>query len=170
MVQPDRYPVWEPRNSEAMPESGSASSAHALMRAFATVICAMTLAGCGGPPYVQVASVVEGRKSAEPKSAMPRRLLARPTSRVEPRTANPSRLVEPTPATPIPLPAATLLARQPEPGCEATDANADERQRLDYERQCYRHAEMIVRARLELLQGSVDKTISAVRSGEASEP
>jgi hypothetical protein len=170
MLQPDQYPVWEPRNSEAMLESGSASSAHALMCALATVICAMTLAGCSGLPYVQVPSVADGRRSAEPRPATPRRMLARPASRVEPRTAKPARLVEPIPATPIPLPAAALLARQPEPGCEMTDANADERQRLDYERQCYRHAEMIVRARLELLQGSVDKTISAIRGSETSEP
>jgi hypothetical protein len=153
-----------------MVESGSASSAHALMRVFATVICAMTLAGCSGLPHVQVAPGAEGRKSAEPKSATLTRMLARPDNGVESRTGKPARLVEPVPATPIPLPAAALLVRQPEPGCEATDANADERQRLDYERQCYRHAEMIVRTRLELLQGSVDKTIIAVRGSEAGEP
>jgi hypothetical protein len=70
--------------------------------------------------------------------------------------------------TPIPLPAAPLLSPQPEPSCEfeTTGSNADERQKLDYERQCYRHAEMIVRNRLQRLQGSVDETISAIKRGE----
>src|SRR6516162_5157585 len=160
MLRPDQHPVWEPHSSEVMLESASASSA---MRAFAAVICAMTLAGCTGLPYVQVALVA-------PKSATPRGILARPRSGVEARTANPAGSVQPIPAAAIPLPPAALLVRQPEPGCEATDPSADERQKLDFERQCYRHAEMIVRARLELLQGSVDRTISAVRGSEAGEP
>src|SRR5262249_56399774 len=67
----------------------------------------------------------------------------------------------------VPLPSLSLLAPQPEPNCEfpATDSSADERQRLDYERQCYRHAEMIARARLRLLQRSVAKTLSATKRG-----
>ena len=40
--------------------------------------------------------------------------------------------------------------------------------KLDYERQCYRHAEMIVRSRLQLLQGSVDETIKAVKTQRAA--
>src|SRR5262245_42772658 len=64
----------------------------------------------------------------------------------------------------IPLPSLALLAPQSDPNCEfpTTDSQSDERQRLDYERQCYRHAEMIVRARLRLLQRSVAKTIRAI--------
>ena len=71
---------------------------------------------------------------------------------------------------PIPLPEASLLSPQPEPICETTDTNADERQKLDYERQCYRHAEMIARDRLQLLQKSVDATIDAIRRGERGGP
>src|SRR5262245_36495253 len=65
----------------------------------------------------------------------------------------------------VPLPALSLLAAQPEPDCEfpSTDSAADERQKLDYERQCYRHAELIARARLRALQRSVARTIRAVR-------
>jgi hypothetical protein len=68
--------------------------------------------------------------------------------------------------TRVPLPSLALLAPQPEPDCEfpVTDSAADERQKLDYERQCYRHAEMIARARLRLLQRSVARTIRAVKS------
>jgi hypothetical protein len=48
----------------------------------------------------------------------------------------------------IPVPGRELLNPQAEPDCEftTTDPKADERQKLDYERQCYRHAEMIVRS------------------------
>jgi hypothetical protein len=72
--------------------------------------------------------------------------------------------------TAIPLPSRTLLARQPEPDCEfkAGEADADGVKKLDYERQCYRHAEMIARGRLELLQSSVDRTIKAVARGQRS--
>jgi hypothetical protein len=67
--------------------------------------------------------------------------------------------------TKVPLPSLALLAPQPEPGCEfpATDSDPDERQKLDYERQCYRHAEIIARARLRLLQRSVARTIRAIK-------
>jgi hypothetical protein len=66
--------------------------------------------------------------------------------------------------SPIPLPDEALLSHQMEPDCEfrSAEAKTDERMKLDYERQCYRHAEMIVRNRLELLQSSVDKTIKAM--------
>lgn len=72
--------------------------------------------------------------------------------------------------TSIPLPDRALLARQPEPDCEfkTKEADADGLRKLDYERQCYRHADMIARDRLELLQNSVDKTIKAVTRGERS--
>ena len=49
-----------------------------------------------------------------------------------------------------------------EPDCELKDPNADERQKLDYERQCYRHAEIIARDRLRLLQASVRRTARAI--------
>jgi hypothetical protein len=61
----------------------------------------------------------------------------------------------------IPLPAAALLRRQPEPDCAfrgpVTDPITGEetRQKLDYEQQCYRASESIVRARLGQLQRSV---------------
>src|SRR5215470_56008 len=68
----------------------------------------------------------------------------------------------------IPLPDRELLVRQPEPDCEfkAGEADTDGLRKLDYERQCYRHSDMIARGRLEQLQSSVDKTIKAVNRGE----
>ena len=51
-----------------------------------------------------------------------------------------------------------------EPECEFPPGeDANDRQKLVYERQCYRHAEIIVRDRLQLLQNAVDKTIEAVK-------
>jgi hypothetical protein len=67
----------------------------------------------------------------------------------------------------IPLPDRALLAPPPEFACEFKgEAGADAR-KLDYERQCYRHAEMILRDRLVGLQASLGETITAVsRSGQ----
>jgi hypothetical protein len=69
----------------------------------------------------------------------------------------------------IPLPAPALLRRQPEPDCAfrgpvSVPISAEEtRQKLDYEQQCYRASESIVRARLEQLQDSVRKMIKRRR-------
>ena len=67
----------------------------------------------------------------------------------------------------VPLPREDLLNPMQEPDCEfpATET-ADERQRLDYERQCYRQAEIIVRTRLQILQNSIEKTVKAIKSGD----
>src|SRR5712692_5794538 len=72
--------------------------------------------------------------------------------------------------TPIPLPGRTLLNPQPEPDCEikTTEPETDDLTKREYEGYCYRHAEMIVRSRLQLLQRSVDKTIKAVNRSERS--
>jgi hypothetical protein len=61
-----------------------------------------------------------------------------------------------------------LLERQAAPDCAfrgplSNPATPDEtRMKLDYEAQCYRQAEFIVRERLLQLQDSVDETIRAV--------
>jgi hypothetical protein len=80
-------------------------------------------------------------------------------------TANESIATRPKLGTPVPFPDPALLSRQPEPDCEfkTAEPKAEERMKLDYERQCYRHAEMIVRDRLEQLQNSVDQTIKAIK-------
>jgi len=72
--------------------------------------------------------------------------------------------------TSVPLPDKALLGRLPEPDCElkTNEAGTDDRQKLDYERQCYRHAERIARNRLQLLQGSVDKTIRVLKESKRS--
>jgi hypothetical protein len=71
---------------------------------------------------------------------------------------------------PIPLPDKELLVPQLEPSCEAGNKfngnQADaERMKLDYERQCYRQAEIIARNRLKLLQVAVGETIKAAILG-----
>jgi hypothetical protein len=82
----------------------------------------------------------------------------------------------------IPLPNPTLLAAPVEFNCEFKAASSDEalgqsspglqpaqtdpdavlRAKLDYERQCYRHAEMILRDRLLELQAAVAETVKAL--------
>lgn len=67
---------------------------------------------------------------------------------------------------------AALLSSQPEPDCafKTDDPNATERQQLDYERQCYRHAEMIARNRLEMLQSAIRQraTVTPSRTSTAA--
>ena len=150
-----------------MPQCASASPTQAVARVFVVIACVMALADCSGLTYVQVApQAANGRKLAQPKSPTPMLPPTAPRSRMVSQPPKPAKPAERSPATPIPLPAAALLIRQSEPSCQTTDSSADERQKLDYERQCYRHAEMIVRARLELLQDSIDQTINAVRNSE----
>jgi hypothetical protein len=86
----------------------------------------------------------------------------------------------------IPLPDSALLTPPPEFDCEFRSAGPDDaraqpqsaaggqteattdtalRTSLDYERQCYQHAEAILRERLRRLQVSVGETIKAVNDG-----
>src|SRR5262249_8161196 len=138
-------------------------------RVFAVGICAIALAGggcaIGSPMILQNASSKKFTPSKSRKPITPPSTIRRSTIS---ETADSEKFTESKSATPIPLPEASLLNPQPEPSCEITGTKADERQKLDYERQCYRHAEMIVRIRLQLLQGSVDETINAVKSRERS--
>jgi hypothetical protein len=53
---------------------------------------------------------------------------------------------------------------------DAPGLKADDEQRLDYERQCYRSGEVFARSRLLLLQTSVDKTVEALRNKEQTNP
>jgi hypothetical protein len=78
--------------------------------------------------------------------------------------------------SPVPVPDTALLEPQPAPKCEArrqqdgttgeASGDAGAQARLDYERQCYRHAELIVRNRLHKLQASVQKTVKAIKEPE----
>jgi hypothetical protein len=68
----------------------------------------------------------------------------------------------------IPLPEPELLNRQAAPDCEfksaaqAADEVALRAMKLDYEQQCYRQSESILRARMERLQDAVRKTIESI--------
>jgi len=139
-----------------------------MVRVFWVVICAIALAGSGCTTRVALQTVSKKKDPAPKSKSRPlRTLTAAPPVWEEPvngkKVSESKKSVESRSEAPIPLPAATLLSPQPEPNCEVetTGSNANERQKLDYERQCYRHAELIVRGRLQLLQSAVDKTISA---------
>src|SRR5271166_310275 len=89
---------------------------HIVARVFTVVICAIVLAGCGCTTGRSMMSqTANSKKVAESK-----------------------KFTESKSRTSIPLPAAPLLSPQPEPSCEfeTTESNLDERQKLDYERQC----------------------------------
>jgi hypothetical protein len=83
--------------------------------------------------------------------------------------AKPVHQIDTISAAAMPLPDSALLRRQPKPDCTfqgpvSDPITADEmRQKLDYQQQCYRQAETIVRARLARLQDSVQEMIKAAR-------
>ena len=90
-------------------------------------------------------------------------------------TANPSPSTRSVSTKLIPLPGRALLQAQPEPDCQfkiigqedtSLDTSDAALLKLDYERQCYRKAETIARARLRLLQVSVGETIKAVNRSQ----
>src|SRR5262245_49802566 len=75
----------------------------------------------------------------------------------------------------VPMPDTALLKAQPAPKCETRSAaaageggEAARLKRLDYEVQCYRHAEMIARNRLGRLQDSVKESAKAAAKRSAS--
>jgi hypothetical protein len=85
--------------------------------------------------------------------------------------------------TSIPLPRRTLLTPPPDVDCTfkdsadaadsapsptPTQAVAAVRMKLDYERQCYRHNEAILRSGLEQLQAAVGETIKAITGNDRS--
>ena len=139
-------------------------------------LCALAAASCAPaytkpsfvlPPDTHTTGTVRPARIAPPiKQAVP--LSKVPSSNVPNPTVPSPKVPGPDlPGANVPVPSEALLKPQPEPDCtfSATDTAADERQKLDYERQCYRHAEMIARARLQLLQESVAKTTAAIKSG-----
>jgi hypothetical protein len=148
--------------------------------ALAVGFCAVTLAGCergwhsstgsGSAKAYAVSSAAKPKPYAVSSSAKGYAVSSTANAYAVSSTANGSVAMSPGSRSPIPLPDPALLSHQSEPDCEfkTTESKTDERMKLDYERQCYRHAEMIVRNRLELLQSSVDKTIKAVKRTERS--
>jgi hypothetical protein len=77
-----------------------------------------------------------------------------------------------TPAESVSIPEPDLLERQAAPDCEfkSTDqADSDVTllriMKLDYERQCYRQSESILRARMERLQDTVKRNIESLNRG-----
>ena len=129
-------------------------------------LCALAASSCA-PAYTKP-SFVLAPDTHTTGTVRPARIAAPIKQSVPlPKVPSPSMPGPNLPGPNVPIPSEALLKPQPEPDCTfpATDTAADERQRLDYERQCYRHAEMIARTRLQLLQESVAKTAATVKSG-----
>lgn len=112
-----------------------------LAAALATALSVVTIGGCA-PTFT-----ADGSRNS-----------ARPVPQID--TISTAAIAKPDP---------TLLRRQPEPDCVyrgpvSYPITAEEtRQKLDYQQQCYRQAETIVRARLEQLQDSVQEMIRVAR-------
>jgi hypothetical protein len=70
----------------------------------------------------------------------------------------------------IPLPKPILLQRQPHPDCAqlqaGTTGELSQRVKLEYERECYRSAELAARERLLQLQRAVEITIRALQRSQ----
>ena len=106
-------------------------------------LCALAAASCAPaytkpsfvlPPDTHTTGTVRPARSAPPiKQAVP--LPKVPSSNV----ASPKVPSSNIPGPNVPIPSEALLKPQPEPDCTfpATDTAADERQKLDYERQCF---------------------------------
>ena len=61
--------------------------------------------------------------------------------------------------------------RGPDKSAQTWGAEGALRVKLDYERQCYQHAEMISRDRLRLLQAATGEMVKAARrNGQPAEP
>ena len=153
---------------------------HRVSRLFTVAFCAIALAGCNCIIRSSIISQAAHSKNiTKPKRfTVSKSRTPIPAALLMPQTANnktvtaAKKFTESQSRTLIPLPAAPLLSRQQEPSCtfETAESNADEHQKLDYERQCYRHAEMIVRSQLQLLQDSINKIAGAIKRRERGSP
>jgi hypothetical protein len=118
-----------------------------------------TLSRSATSPVPHTATTVPHTATMMPRSA---RRVPHRTSTV-PHAAVRGSHITTAPSARIPQPDQSLLDPQPPPDCAfkgplSNPATAEEtRMKLDYEQQCYRHSEMIVRARLQQLQSSVQE-------------
>jgi hypothetical protein len=155
------------------------SKASRLLACALVALHAVTLAGCAvrlaghEPPAEHEAIAPEPVQQSSPREANAT-VSTKPRTRTsggQHRKATTERRNFASKTT-VPLPDSDLLVPPPEPNCklDAPDLKADDARRLDYERQCYRAAEVFARSRLLLLQSSVDKTVEALRNREQTNP
>lgn len=136
-----------------VPEQARPSSRSPTAKSLGVLIAALAacgLAGCGA----QVIESEYAHRIAKERMALLKR---QPAPRCEYRTAS---LEAPGQKT--------TAGEQPAAASDAT-ASADAlRAKLDYERQCYRHAEMIARTRLTSLQAAVSEAARPAYRAEGS--
>ena len=146
---------------------------------FLVAICAAALAGCATQQTIagsgpKSTARVATQKVSTSKAATSKTLAHNGTISARSTFARPvpsrTRFARhrATTGASIPLPDTALLEPQSAPDCEyrgrpTGNAGEDARVRLDYQQQCYRQAEGIVRTRLDNLQESVGETIRAVK-------
>jgi hypothetical protein len=138
--------------------AGLKSCEHPPALATTAALCAIAVGGCA-PAYTKTNIALPPDRHTT-GSIRPEKREIRVTRVAPASTVVPVKMA-------VPLPREDLLNPVQEPHCEfpATET-ADERQKLDYERQCYRQAEIIARTRLQLLQNSIEKTVKAIKNSD----
>jgi hypothetical protein len=147
----------------------------AFVAALVAALYAMTLAGCaidlaGHEPATRDAMVPEpfhqsdAREARTPPLKSHRKtkdVAATSSAKQHKKVADGWSLAS---ITAIPLPDSDLLVPPSEPNCEleAPESKAGDTRKSDFEKQCYRAAEVFARSRLLLLQSSVEKMIAAI--------
>ena len=117
------------------------------------------------------------RSPTENASAMEHLSISGPSLKHAPQRRVPPepqrRIASQEPQSRIPLPEPELLKRQMAPECEFKSGEQAEGydvalrvMKLDFEQQCYRQSESILRARMERLQDAVSKTIESLNRRE----
>jgi hypothetical protein len=131
------------------------------VRSAITALCAgLALAGCTSPSVVATNSTVG---LAQPSPTTASYFKAPPAELPSTRTAA-KHPVSTTPAAPVDR---SVLAAPVEPDCEYKDPVSDPpspediRIKLDYETQCHRQSEMILRTRLQQLQEAINGASAA---------
>lgn len=136
---------------------------------------ALLLSGCASNPELASNQAAPRAGASSSKAALPSKARAATLRAVRDHgdaRADVTATIKPAPAAPIPLPDEALLKRQPPPDCEMRTQPAGvgptevKLATYDYERQCYRQVETIVRGRLDALQDAVEETVKAVKSLE----
>ena len=159
-----------PCRAEAVSRHGIFASRRAASRALVVAITALGAAVSGCAPPYHDDDFARPRTRSESRVPLPRAALLSPQSAPdceEPKTADarptagdPKRMA----STVVPEPASAAMVR-PNPDADK-NAELALRVKLEYERECYRQAEIRVRDRLRQLQSSVSETIKSVNRTE----
>jgi hypothetical protein len=138
------------------------------------LVGALLLSGCASNPELASNEAAPRAGASSSKSALPSKAKVATLRAVRDHADARADVTATIKPAPIPLPDEALLKRQPAPDCEMRTQPAGvgptevKLATYDYERQCYRQVETIVRGRLDALQEAVDETVKAVKAREGA--